>query len=572
VAIEKVSANDPFVPSASMHNATVDLLNAAKRKALGGGREVFTGGDKEICSRVRLKNVSAANRRRGEVLKIGALATTSIDIAGMQAFEGSVPTATTDNVAVLLEKINYSSDDIGLAQLMGVTPAIVDMQTSGDKWAVIDPSSAVLKSATSSGMFPILHAPSGTGEKDCVILMDRATAPTGVAFRNDSGEEIPPYAVMEQSTVDSDGTVVVIKPTNRREGWLWLVNNSESPVAIAGTSSNGTWACDEPEYVLEENISSDYSSGFFQRGSTMAPKPGYWHVTAKGHDDIPGGLTTGGGAYKIEDYGFKSTTNKSKSVSYSATYDFGNGDGPQSTLWVRKLQQQVEPTEISQIIPLRQAVFDSTPTSQTWMTYNAYYSVRALQTDNSKHSRVGIDVTNGSSSVKHPFRIMRRGYYRVEVKIHLEYDGYQYAGAFDTTDTSTTSAHIHTYDKIKAACLAPITAELFLQTDPTKVDLVMQESVMAASALVRICSVSIPPVNLGSDNTRFTLYGVSYVTSSTNLDAYDSSSDNPHLGVFIKLTAFDISQQIRILAGTTDTQESSYVNFTRLRNCSMMME
>lgn len=186
-------------------------------------------------------------------------------------FNGTVPTETTDTVAVLLEPIKYADTGYFPAQVTGVVPALVDMQTSGDRWAVVDPDSPVLKSATSSGTFPILHAPTGTGEKDCVILLDRSTAPTGVKFRNDSGYTIPRNGVMAVTGYDATNSAYIVQRPSDTFYRRYLVNGDAECLYTASpkTFSNGTWLGEASKVKLSTNSGSIHSewgakSGYFE--------------------------------------------------------------------------------------------------------------------------------------------------------------------------------------------------------------------------------------------------------------------------------------------------------------------
>lgn len=176
----KVQPGQSVSFSASLRNDTIDMIDWWKRG--GWKRDHHPQGAPDHDTRIYLKNASAANRRQGEVLKIGSFLTTAVNINGLNTFSGSIPTASDDDIAVLIQDAPYSSDQVAVAQVSGVVPALVDIQTSGDRWANIDPNSAILVSSTIPGRFRVLYAPTGTGEQSCVILLNALSGERSVMY------------------------------------------------------------------------------------------------------------------------------------------------------------------------------------------------------------------------------------------------------------------------------------------------------------------------------------------------------------------------------------------------------
>lgn len=121
------------------------------------------------ATRVKVKNSSGADRAIGEVLEVGALLLSEVGNEYIW-HDADTPTAAAGKVVgVLLEPIK--SNEIGEALLVGACKATVNMQTEGDAYCSVEASSHKLKSGP-SGEFSILHATTGTGDQECIVLLD----------------------------------------------------------------------------------------------------------------------------------------------------------------------------------------------------------------------------------------------------------------------------------------------------------------------------------------------------------------------------------------------------------------
>lgn len=130
--------------------------------AARGGAPSFTDGTK-----IRLKNSSGADRRRGEILQVGDYLLGQAD-RKLLYFDSDEHDGTDAPFAVLLEPIR--DGQIGLAQIAGVCPALVNVTHASQGYARPAASNDVLQGGA-LGQVRILHKPSGTGEKECLVLL-----------------------------------------------------------------------------------------------------------------------------------------------------------------------------------------------------------------------------------------------------------------------------------------------------------------------------------------------------------------------------------------------------------------
>lgn len=170
---EKVSPGSPLRIGSNDWNGMLDMLAWWKRHygTMGASQPKAATKYPDVLNRAFIKNNSAANRRQGEILKLGSILTSAIKWKGMNYYAGTIPASAADRIGVLLEAIDYSSSNVGLVQVAGIAPAWVDMTASGDGWCYPDGTNAVLKSAK-SGIYRIAYAPSGTGEKQCLVDLE----------------------------------------------------------------------------------------------------------------------------------------------------------------------------------------------------------------------------------------------------------------------------------------------------------------------------------------------------------------------------------------------------------------
>ena len=405
-------------------------------------------------------------------------------------------------------------------------------------------------------------------------------APTGVKFRNDSGEEIPPYAVMEVADSaykpDSSGYYGVIRPTAKRTSWGWLINNSPLPVAIDGTSPNGAWSYDgnilclvDPDSITPYDYGDSYrfSSGY-------APRPGYWHLRRGGDADIAG---IGGGDGNAEDYGFLQTCPDHILLS---DYEYDYGDGDVNPI-AKKFMQLPEQAELSVEFPVRTTFYKDvagTPTAHTTAIGDfSPYCLRPYQTENSVHSRVGVEVINGDGTSLTCIKFLRTGLYKVEVKLYLKTAGNLLADATSFSDETVSGGGGGTYKKPTGLLFNPIQLRInALSKTPGTSAIGLDDGVLVYpyNAVVYRGSLSCVGENYHTVYTQFHVQSWMTTTDFTDTSHYEE------LGISLKALCnttattpgtLAIQEGPQVAAGV-DGQERSWIKITRLRTATRVME
>lgn len=164
--LRKVKPGDPAEFPAAAYNAFVDAaIDYRARRRLGSG-----GDDRGVTiptDLVKVRNSSGSDLAAGSILELGD---PIVDVErGFLWFDGDLPSSPEKTVGVLLRPC--PDGEIEYCQVSGVAIARVNMLASGDYLCGPDSGSAVLESGV-AGMFRIIHAPTGTGEKTCVIKLD----------------------------------------------------------------------------------------------------------------------------------------------------------------------------------------------------------------------------------------------------------------------------------------------------------------------------------------------------------------------------------------------------------------
>ncbi len=167
---EMIGQGSPW-PGPLKKAATVKkILDAAEHHAarVAGGQATAPDAAFQSTGRIKLKNTSGAARRKGEILQVGDYRLTTID-RGKLWFAGNLHDGKDSPFAVLLEPI--PDGEIGLAQIIGVCPALVTIGLSGQRFArPTESASDLLAGEAGLGPVRILHVESaGTGEKQCLV-------------------------------------------------------------------------------------------------------------------------------------------------------------------------------------------------------------------------------------------------------------------------------------------------------------------------------------------------------------------------------------------------------------------
>jgi len=118
-----------------------------------------------------IKNSSSADRRQGEILKVGAYLATGLpfyQLGQYPWFDAAIHDGTDAPLAVLLRPL--PDGEIGPAQISGVCPALVNKIHADNVYARPAASNDVLQGDV-LGQVRILHqiGTAGTGEKECLV-------------------------------------------------------------------------------------------------------------------------------------------------------------------------------------------------------------------------------------------------------------------------------------------------------------------------------------------------------------------------------------------------------------------
>lgn len=154
----------PAIAAPSVWTATFAAGQAYKQQQLGTG-----GGSGRLVispSIVRVKNLTEANRRAGDVVSIGDSLLDELDPENLW-FEGV--DADTDKSFGILTK-GLADEEIGPCQVSGVCIAYVNVTSTSHRFAKLKEGQYNLESAA-SGSVEILYKPSGTGELQCAVLL-----------------------------------------------------------------------------------------------------------------------------------------------------------------------------------------------------------------------------------------------------------------------------------------------------------------------------------------------------------------------------------------------------------------
>jgi len=119
--------------------------------------------------RVPAKNVTGGTVRRGEVLQFTGLAVDALEREAI-VLNGDEYTTATEYSSWGLTLSPMDEDDIDNCLVVGIGLAHVTVGDASHKYARPVSGSKVLASAT-SGPARIIYKPSGTGEKECVVLL-----------------------------------------------------------------------------------------------------------------------------------------------------------------------------------------------------------------------------------------------------------------------------------------------------------------------------------------------------------------------------------------------------------------
>ena len=168
---EKVTAGTGW-PGPLRNAATINRILEAtdyyhREIACGRGKKSQSV-EATSAGRIRLKNISGADRRKGEILRVGDYLLTDLT-KDLIWHKGELHDGTDAQLAVLLEAL--TQNEIGPAQILGACPALVNFTHADQRYARPAASNDVLQ-ADALGQVRVLHkGGSGTGEKECIVLL-----------------------------------------------------------------------------------------------------------------------------------------------------------------------------------------------------------------------------------------------------------------------------------------------------------------------------------------------------------------------------------------------------------------
>lgn len=112
---------------------------------------------------IKVVNGTSTALRAGEVVELNGHALTTLS-AQHPWFTAAVPDETRP-FAIMLQDLPNDSAAIGLAQISGVCPALIDVQATTDLWAFVESGQDLLKGDRFWGDVRLLYEPPGTGEQ-----------------------------------------------------------------------------------------------------------------------------------------------------------------------------------------------------------------------------------------------------------------------------------------------------------------------------------------------------------------------------------------------------------------------
>jgi hypothetical protein len=186
-------------------------------REIAGGQGKQSGRNELPFGVIKIKNASGAARRKGEILQVGSYIPS--DLSRHLVWHSAMLHDGTDApFGVLLEAI--PDGDTGPAQILGICPALVTFGNADMTFARPDPDGTDVLMADVLGPVRILHKPSGTGEKECLVLL------------GDGRFEAWGYAV-DNAAEGVDGSVMVWEgPAGGAETGIEVEAECLSPIGV----------------------------------------------------------------------------------------------------------------------------------------------------------------------------------------------------------------------------------------------------------------------------------------------------------------------------------------------------
>ena len=226
---EKVTAGTGW-PGPLRNAATINRVLEAtdyyhREIARGRGRQNQPV-DAISAGRIRLKNISGADRRKREMLRVGDYLLTDL-AKDLIWHKGELHDGTDAQLAVLLEAL--TQNEIGPAQILGACPALVNFTHADQRYARPAASNDVLQ-ADALGQVRVLHkGGSGTGEKECIVLLgDGRFQAWGVADQDipdGSTDTVSVHNASGDTGMDVEAKALGADLSSGKKVWLELTYN-----------------------------------------------------------------------------------------------------------------------------------------------------------------------------------------------------------------------------------------------------------------------------------------------------------------------------------------------------------
>ncbi len=162
-------------------------LNAVSQTAEHFQQQVANGqagaGDSTrhgLVNPVKVKNLTDANRVRGDVVQIGDYLLTPFDPRNPW-FQGTVYDAAEPRPIAIIVKA-AEEDDIVEVAITGVCVARVDVQSTSDRYAAPEDGQTVLKSSSTAGAIEILSPLTTTGVQEAFVLIGGGGSGDPIAY------------------------------------------------------------------------------------------------------------------------------------------------------------------------------------------------------------------------------------------------------------------------------------------------------------------------------------------------------------------------------------------------------
>lgn len=238
----RVGPGSPFPGPFEKADIANSILESAEEYRLqrrlgkgGGGTIGHLGTDL-----IKVKNGTGTLLRQGEIVEFNTHSLTTLD---RQApwFTAAVPDETRA-FAILLEGIANDSGAIGLAQISGRCPALINVQATTDLWAYVNSGADVLVGDRFWGDVRILTTPPGTGEQTLWVNIQQSPrewfGKADTAIANAASGTVRVYTGTPGSETDTTHTItscynrgpdvgdeayVTVQRLHRKK-YVWLAN------------------------------------------------------------------------------------------------------------------------------------------------------------------------------------------------------------------------------------------------------------------------------------------------------------------------------------------------------------